>query len=104
MSESDQKSKQMIVYGHDFCSQSRMLTRVLRKTEVEYEYRDVINGKPVWKKELKKRARGNLSVPTVVFSDGTIMVEPWPEHVLDHLGLKDNGLVDRLTGIFGRRE
>ncbi len=100
MSDVGTERNKMVVYGHDFCGQSRILTRVLKKSEIEYEYRDVVNGKPVWQKELKKLANGNLSVPTVVFPDGEVLVEPWPEQVLDRLGVDQPGLVSRLKGLF----
>lgn len=96
--------KQIVIYAHDFCGQSRVLIRALDKIGLEYEYRDVVNGNPVWKKELKRLARGNLSVPTVVYDDGTVMVEPWPDQVLDHLGIEKPSFTKRLSGMFGRGE
>ncbi len=98
----DTGETKMIVYGHDFCSQARGLIHVLNRHEIDYEYRDVVSGKPKWKKELKQLANGNLSVPTVVFPDGVVMVEPWPDQVLEHLGLKEPGFVDKLASWFGK--
>ena len=50
----DTGETKMIVYGHDFCSQARGLIHVLNRHEIDYEYRDVVSGKPKWKKELKR--------------------------------------------------
>ncbi|MEK7325538.1 MAG: hypothetical protein AAB217_09820 [Chloroflexota bacterium] len=37
-------------------------------------------------------------VPTVVFSDGTMMVEPLSDDVLDKLGLHQPSLLERWLG------
>lgn len=91
------QEKKLIVYGHEHCEQARALAHTLAKHKIEHEWRDVAKGKPVWKKQLKKLANGNLSVPTVIFPDGTVMVEPWPDQVLDYLGEKEPGFLDKLA-------
>ena len=63
----EKKSKKMIVYGHHFCVQALQLARALKKNGVDHEWRDIMTGPPEWQEELKSLARGNLSVPTVVF-------------------------------------
>jgi hypothetical protein len=73
-----------------------MLAKELKKYEIEHEWRDVREGKPEWQDELRALARGYLSVPTVVFPDGTVMVEPPPKEVLRKLGVNKKGLIDRL--------
>jgi mycoredoxin len=88
----------LIVYGHNFCAQAGMLSRALVNHEVDHEWRDIRNGDPAWQDELRALARGHLSVPTVVFPDGTVMVEPWPKQVLEKLGIKDSGFINRLLG------
>jgi len=100
----EEKPKKMVVYAHDYCGQAKSLAYVLEKHNIDHEWRDVLRGEPAWKEELKRLARGNLSVPTVVFPDGTVMVEPWPEEVLEHLGLKAPSLKDKLAGWFQRDE
>lgn len=79
--------QKLIVYGHDYCGLAMMLQRALEENAVEHEWRDVMNGDPLWKDEVKKLARGYLSVPTVIFPDGTVMVEPYPQAVLKKLGM-----------------
>jgi hypothetical protein len=44
-----------------------------------------MEGNPDYKNELRLLARGYLSVPTVVFPDGEVMVEPNPKEVLARL-------------------
>lgn len=62
-----------------------MLADVLTEHHIEHERRDVQDGEPRFQDELRQLARGYLSVPTVIFPDGTVMVEPWPEDVLGKL-------------------
>ena len=72
----------LIVYGHQYCADALYLDSYLHKNGIEYEWRDVVDGDPQFKQELRLLARGNLSVPTVVFPDGDVLVEPKPRDVL----------------------
>ena len=102
---SEQPAEQIIVYGHQYCSQAMVLAAALQRNRIDHEWRDILNGDPAWKDELRALARGNLSVPTVVFPDGGVLVEPWPDQVLKRLGdEKRPGLIDRLSGLFNRDE
>ena len=75
----------LIVYGHNFCGLVRMLADALAEHHIEHEWRDVRDGEPRFRDELRQLARGYLSVPMVIFFDGTVMVEPRPEDVLGKL-------------------
>ena len=86
----------LFVYGHNYCLQSRMLAAALRQHNIEHEWRDVLTGPPRYRAELAKLARGYQSVPTVVFPDGTVLVGPWPDAVLDKVGIHRPSLVQRL--------
>ena len=77
----------LIVYGHSFCPQAVILKSLLQEYRIDYEWRDVLRGDARFCTELVKLARGYLSVPTVVFPDGTVLVEPWPDSVLEKLGI-----------------
>jgi mycoredoxin len=79
----------LIVYGHDYCGQARALKKALTQHQVAHEWRDVLQGDARYRDELKQLARGNLSVPTVIFPDGTVMVEPLTDAVLDYLKLRE---------------
>jgi mycoredoxin len=91
-----QPDRPLIVYGHNYCGQSRLLTSELDEKKIAYEWRDVRSGDPVFQDELRKLARGNLSVPTVVFPDGSVLIEPWPKEVLDHLKPREPNPIQRL--------
>lgn len=86
----------LVIYGHNYCLQAQILVAALDKHHVDYEWRDVMQGEPHFQDELKQVANGNLSVPTLIFPDGTIMVEPWSGKVLKKLGLKKESWLDRL--------
>ena len=90
------QNAKLVVYGHNFCAQALVLARALNKNEVDHEWRDIMTGPPEWQAELKSLARGNLSVPTVIFPDGQVMVEPYPNEVMDKLGVESSSLLNRL--------
>jgi len=75
----------LIVYGHQYCPDVFFLRRALDQNGVRYEWRDVAEGDPSFKQELRLLAKGNLSVPTVIFPDGDVLVEPNPRDVLSRL-------------------
>lgn len=79
------KQSHLIVYGHDFCGQAILLSKALEEREIEFEWRDIRRGEPRFQDELRELAHGYLSVPTVVFPDGSVMVEPLPNEVLGKL-------------------
>lgn len=104
MGKENTTGKRLVVYGHDYCGQARMLADALKKHAIEHEWRDIRTGDPAYKDELRELARGYLSVPTVVFPDGTVMVEPWPETVLEKLGKRQPGVVEKLGKLFKKED
>jgi mycoredoxin len=75
----------LIVYGHEFCPDVFRLQRVLEQEGIAYEWRNIADGDPHWRDEVRMLAKGYLSVPTVVFPDGQVLVEPTPGEVLARL-------------------
>jgi mycoredoxin len=90
----------LIIYGHKYCLQAQLLVNALTKQQISYEWRDVIEGPVNFQEELKALANGNLSVPTVMFPDGSVLVEPWPGQVLEKLGLKQMSWGERLLQLW----
>ena len=78
----------LAVYGHSFCPGSRRLRTALEERNINHEWRDVREGDPRFQKELKELANGYLSVPTLIFPDGTLMVEPLLNEVLEKLDIE----------------
>ncbi|MCI0553458.1 MAG: hypothetical protein L0287_21125 [Anaerolineae bacterium] len=75
----------LIVYGHEYCADAIYLQSYLNRNAITYEWRDIEKGDPRFKDELRSLARGYLSVPTVIFPDGEVLVEPNPKEVLARL-------------------
>jgi mycoredoxin len=75
----------LIVYGHQYCVDVIQLQGYLKRNAIEYEWRDIAEGDPRFKDELRLLAEGYLSVPTVIFPDGEVLVEPNPKEVLARL-------------------
>jgi mycoredoxin len=83
MSEAETKIK---MYGTNWCYGSRQARKLLDSTGIAYEYIDI---------DLDMEARsyveqvnnGYRSVPTMVFPDGSILVEPSTSELRLKLGL-----------------
>ncbi len=74
----------LIVYGHYRCTHAPRFIRLLDERDIDYEWRDV-HDEPRFGDELRQLTGGDLTVPTLVFSDGTVMVDPWLDDVLEKL-------------------
>ena len=75
----------LIVYGHQYCADAIFLRGYLNRNAIDYEWRDIVEGDPQFRNELLLLANGYFSVPTVIFPDGNVMVEPNPKEVLARL-------------------
>ena len=71
---------EIILYGTRWCFDSRRSRAVFDKMGVPYTFID-INKNLDGKKFVQQLNHGNLSVPTIVFPDGSILVEP-PDDIL----------------------
>jgi len=63
------------VYGTPWCGDCRRARRILDERAIDYEWID-INQDKEGERYVKKTNRGNRSVPTILFPDETILVEP----------------------------
>ena len=63
------------VYGTTWCPDCVRAKQVLVRHSVSYEWID-ISGDAEARAYVEKVNRGNRSVPTIVFPDGSILVEP----------------------------
>ncbi len=80
--------EKLAVYGHSYCPGARRMRSALQDRKVNHEWRDIREGDPRFEKELKELANGYLSVPTLIFPDGTLMVEPLLNEVLKKLNIE----------------
>jgi mycoredoxin len=97
-SEEGGTQERLIVYGHNHCGLAIMIARTLKDNHIDHEWRDILHGDPVWKDELRRLAKGNLSVPTLLFPDGSVLIEPSPKKLLEKVGRPPKGVFQRLFG------
>jgi glutaredoxin-like protein len=65
----------IIVYASDWCGDCRRARRILNEHQVPYEWISIDRDKQA-EQTVKTMNRGMRSVPTLVFPDGSILVEP----------------------------
>lgn len=65
----------IIMYGTRWCYDSRRARAILQEMEIPHDWID-IDKDPEARKYVEEVNNGFRSVPTIVFPDGTILVEP----------------------------
>jgi glutaredoxin-like protein len=65
----------IIIYGADWCGDCKRARRILNQSQVSYEWIDIDKDKEAEQYVIKTN-RGFRSIPTILFPDGTILVEP----------------------------
>ncbi|MGQ9613741.1 MAG: mycoredoxin [Chloroflexus sp.] len=68
-------TQSIVVYGTNWCPDCRRAQRVLDQHSVPYTYINIEHD-PAAAEFVIKVNNGNQSVPTIVFPDGSILVEP----------------------------
>ena len=68
-------TQEIRIYGTNWCGDCRRALRVFDKNQVPYAFID-IDQDPEGRKFVIETNNGNRSVPTIVFPDGSILVEP----------------------------
>jgi glutaredoxin-like protein len=66
---------EITVYGADWCPDCRRAKRILDERQVQYSWVDIDKDREGEKLVITTN-RGNRSIPTIIFSDGSILVEP----------------------------
>jgi glutaredoxin len=80
---------QIKVYGTRWCGDTRRALRIFDERKVPYQWIDIDQDKQ-GEKIVKDINNGNRSVPTIVFPDESVLVEPRNETLIkkfDSLGL-----------------
>lgn len=107
---------QIIVYGTPWCPDCRHSKQFLGEHRVPYTYVDIDQDSAA-RAEVERLNNGNRSVPTIVFPDGDVLVEPTNEQLARKLGLVSTakrtfydliiiggGPAGLTTAIYGARE
>lgn len=76
---------EITIYGADWCPDCRRAKRLLDERQVQYSWVDIDKDRE-GEKFVIDTNRGNRSVPTIVFRDGSILVEPSNPELIAKLG------------------
>jgi thioredoxin reductase (NADPH) len=87
------REQPLIVYGTPWCPDCRRSKQFLGEHRVPYDYVD-IDQDPAAQAEVMRINRGNRSVPTIVFPDGSSLTEPSNEELAKKLGLVSTAQYD----------
>ena len=68
-------SERIFVYGTRWCGDCRRARRWLDTHQIPYDWIDIDQNREA-EQYVKRANNGNRSVPTIVFRDGSILVEP----------------------------
>lgn len=80
------QERPLIVYGTPWCPDCRRSKQFLGEHRVAYDYIDIDQDLAA-QAEVERLNHGNRSVPTIVFPDGSVLVEPSNEALAQKLGL-----------------
>jgi len=76
----------IIVYGTEWCWDCRRSRRFLDDQKIPYQWINIDKDSQA-EREVIKINGGNRSVPTIIFPDGTILVEPSNSQLKEKLQL-----------------
>lgn len=76
----------VIFYGTTWCPTSRRAQKLFDENNIPYEWVDIDDDEE-GRKYVEGVNRGNRSVPTIVFPDGSILVEPAADDLKNKLGI-----------------
>jgi len=76
----------IIIYSTDWCGDCKRAKRFFDEHGIAYENVN-IDQNPEGKAYVEKVNNGNRSVPTIVFPDGSILVEPRTSQLAEKLGI-----------------
>ncbi len=84
--------RKVIVYATEWCGDCRRVKRFLSEHNIEFQWINIDKDKAA-EQFVKQTNRGNRSVPTLVFEDGSILVEPTNAKLALKLGISLNNAI-----------
>ena len=81
-----EEKKNNVMYGTTWCSMTKRARKVFEEARIEYEWIDIDKDETA-AKFVESVANGYRSVPTIVYLDGSIMVEPSSHQIKEKLGV-----------------
>lgn len=76
----------IIFYGTGWCPDCHRAKRILARYNVDFQYIDIDQDLQA-REFVEKTNNGNRSVPTIVFPEGDILVEPGDEDLTERIKL-----------------
>ena len=83
--ESAEQTNQIVFYGTSWCGDCWRASQVFKRLNVPYQYVDIDRDEDA-AALVQRLNRGYRSVPTIVFPDGEVLVEPPNLQLLRKLG------------------
>jgi glutaredoxin len=77
----------ILIYGSDWCYDCRRTKKFLTTNAIPFDWVDIEKDQEGERFVLEAN-RGMRSIPTLVFEDGTLMVEPSNRDLAQKLGIK----------------
>ena len=74
------------MYGTTWCGDCTRAKTFFDRNLIEYDWTNV-DDEPEYQEYIKELNNGNQRDPTIIFSDGTFLVEPTDEELANKLGL-----------------
>ncbi len=74
----------IVVYGTKWCRDCRLAKQVLDDRHVDYRWIDV-DDDPTAQAEVLRLNGGMRSVPTIIFPDGAVLVEPTAHQIITQI-------------------
>ena len=78
-------AQEIIMYGTTWCGDCHRSRRLLDRLEIEYTWIDVDEDETALA-YIKTLNNGKRVVPTIVFADGDVLIEPSDPELLDKVG------------------
>jgi mycoredoxin len=80
------QKKEILVYGTSWCGDTKRACRFLDDHSIEYHFIDIDQDKN-GEKIVREINEGSRSVPTIIFKDGSILVEPNEQMLAKKIGI-----------------
>lgn len=81
-----EKPAEIIMYGTTWCGDTRRARRFMDQNNVQYKWIDIDQDAEA-RKFVEEVNHGYRSVPTIIFPDGSMLVEPSTSKLAEKLGL-----------------
>jgi len=76
--------QEIVVYGTDWCFGSRRARQILEERQITYRWVNIDYDLDA-RRRVEEINQGYRSVPTILFPDGSVLVEPDDETLMAHL-------------------